>query len=41
MPSKEPLKIIVKIFDNRVRMIYRNRAPGVTNPEKGVSSLKQ
>jgi hypothetical protein len=35
---REPLKITVKVFDNCERMIYRNRAPEVTNLEKGVSS---
>jgi hypothetical protein len=30
----------VKVFDNCERMIYLDRAPEVTNPEKDVSSLK-
>jgi hypothetical protein len=38
---REPLNMTVKVFDNCERMIYRNRAPEVTNLEKGVSSLKQ
>jgi len=41
MRRRDPRKITVKVFDNRERMIYRDGAPGVTNPEKGVSSLTQ
>jgi hypothetical protein len=38
---REPLKMTAKVFDNRARMIYCDRALGITNPEKGVRSLKQ
>jgi hypothetical protein len=39
-PRREPLKIPVKVFDNCERMIYLDRALEGTNPEKGISSLK-
>jgi hypothetical protein len=39
--QKRAAENTVKVFDNCERMIYRNRAPEVTNLEKGVSSLKQ
>ena len=41
MRRRDPWKITVKVFDNRERMIYRDGALEVTNPEKGVSSLTQ
>ena len=39
--NREPLNIPVKIFDNRVRMRYRDHALRVTNLAQRVSSLKQ